>query len=120
MTIAVLASGCANVTGWQPTVDARYDRNPQAINFDMQDCQRLASEAAGTGSNMAMGAGVGGLGGAAAGAALGAIAGSPANGAALGAAIGLAGGTGYTGMQANDRYKNALMSCMRQRGHTVM
>ena len=68
----------------------------------------------------AIGAGVGGLIGAAGGAALGAIIGNPGTGAAIGAAAGGIGGGASQGLSAEEQYKRAYTSCMRQRGHNVI
>lgn len=119
--IALGLSGCATQTGWTPTVDTYNDKNSYRLNQDMQECRQLAEQAAGgTAKETAIGAGVGGLIGAAGGAALGAIVGNPATGAAIGAAAGGIGGASKQGIQAEDRFKNAYNSCLRQRGHTVV
>lgn len=116
-----LLSGCASQTGWTPTVDTYNDRNAYRLNQDMEECRQLASQASGgTAKETAIGAGVGGLIGAAGGAAIGAIAGSPGTGAAIGAAAGGLGGAAKQGIGAEDKYKNAYNSCLRQRGHNVV
>jgi outer membrane lipoprotein SlyB len=113
-------AGCYSQGGWTPTVDAYGDPNAQFINRDMGDCQQLATQASGgTAKETAIGAGVGGLIGGATGAALGAIVGSPGTGAALGAAAGGIGGAAKQGFSAEDEYKRAYSSCMRNRGHHI-
>lgn len=114
-------SGCATQTGWAPTVDSYNDRNAYRLNRDAYECQQLASQASnGTVKETAIGAGVGGLIGAAGGAALGAILGNAGTGAAIGAVAGGIGGASKQGVQAEDNYKRAYSSCLRQRGHTVI
>lgn len=118
---SLLLTACASQTGWTPTVDTYNDRNAYRLNQDMAECQQLASHASGgTAKETAIGAGVGGLVGAAGGAALGAIVGNPGTGAAIGAAAGGIGGAAKQGFSAEDTYKNAYRSCMRQRGHNVI
>jgi outer membrane lipoprotein SlyB len=117
----VLLTGCATQTGWAPTVDSYNDKNAFRLNQDMQECQQLALQASGgTAKETAIGAGVGGLMGAAGGAALGAIAGNAGTGAAIGAVAGGLGGAAKQGVQAEDAYKRAYSSCLRQRGHNVI
>jgi outer membrane lipoprotein SlyB len=117
--IIMLITGCAQTTGWRPVVDAQMDPNAYNIQRDMNDCGRLASEAAGTASSIAMGTAVGALGGAATGAAIGAVVGNPATGAALGSIAGIGGGM-YSGMNADSRYRLAYSNCMKMRGHPVI
>jgi outer membrane lipoprotein SlyB len=117
----VLLPSCAQMTSYQPTVDAYGDPNAYRLNQDMQECQQLAAHASGgTAKETAIGAGVGGLIGAGGGAALGAILGNPGTGAAIGAAVGGLGGATKQGLQSDDRYKYAYNSCLRQRGHRVI
>lgn len=116
----VILSGCATYGGYQPVVDTRTDRNPQYISQDMAECEQLAKQAASTGTEALKGGAVGALGGAAAGAALGAIIGNPATGAAIGAASGGIGGAAYSGVDADNQYKRAYISCMKNRGHSVI
>jgi len=123
--LSVLAStlvvnGCATYGGWQPTVDPYNDPNPQAIQFDTEQCKQLAGQAGSVGTETAKGAGVGALVGAAGGAALGAIYGNPATGAATGAAIGGIGGAAKQGFEGDDNFKRAFINCMRNRGHNVI
>lgn len=121
IALSLFLTGCASQTAWTPTVDPYNDRNANRINLDMQECQQLASQASGgTAKETAIGAGVGGLIGAAGGAALGAIVGNPGTGAAIGAAAGGIGGGASQGLSAEEKYKHAYSSCMRQRGHNVI
>lgn len=117
----LLLSACATQTGWTPQVDTYNDRNAYRLNQDMAECAQLAEQTSGSvAKETAIGAGVGGLVGAAGGAAVGAIVGDPGKGAALGAAVGGVGAGAHQGYQANERYKNAYRSCLRQRGHNVI
>ncbi len=140
--------GCASQTGWKPTVDTNnnqsfsnnqnsqntlnnqsfgnnqsYGNNQGSnqLNQDMKECEALASEASGgTATETAIGAGVGGLLGAAGGAGIGALVGGKAGiGAAIGAGAGALAGGAKQGLQAEDQYKRAFNSCLRQRGHKV-
>ncbi|TAN52865.1 MAG: hypothetical protein EPN21_02720 [Methylococcaceae bacterium] len=120
-SLTLTLSGCAEYGGYRPTVDVRSDANPQNLARDEEECQAIAKRAAGgAAKEAATGAVVGGLIGAAGGAALGAITGNPGRGAALGAAAGGISGGAYKGINADDRYKNAFNSCMRQRNHSVV
>jgi hypothetical protein len=121
LVVSLLLSGCASQTGWTPVVDTYGDPNIARLNQDMAECQQLATQASGgTAKETAIGAGVGGLIGAAGGAALGAALGSPGTGAALGAAAGGIGGATKQGLEAENKYKSAYNSCLRQRGHKVV
>lgn len=124
ISVSLLLAACAAQTGWTPQVDTYNDRNAYRINQDMSECAQLAEQssggAGGVAKDTAIGAGVGGLVGAAGGAAVGAIVGDPGKGAAIGAAAGGIGAGAHQGYQANERYKNAYKSCMRQRGHNVV
>lgn len=121
ITSSLIITGCASQTGWTPTLDAYNDPNAGRINQDMAECQQLANQASGgTAKETAIGAGVGGLIGAAGGAALGAALGSAGTGAAIGAAAGGIGGGAKQGIQAEEQYKHAYSSCLRQRGHKVI
>ena len=117
----ILLSGCASQTGWQPTVDPYNDPRAAYINQDLMECKMLAQRVSGyTPGETAKGALVGGAIGAAAGAAIGAATGAPGKGAAIGAAAGGMGGGTYKGLDAEAKYKNAYIRCMRQRGHNVI
>lgn len=118
--IAILFSGCASYSNWQPVVDPANDKNAAKIPADQEQCKQLASQAGSVGTETAKGAAVGGLLGAAAGAAIGAAVGSPGTGAAVGAASGGMGGGTYSGVSADEQYKRAFISCMRGRGHNVI
>ncbi len=115
-----LFTGCASTTGWTPTVDTYNDPNAYRLNQDMQECEQLASQAAGSVKETATGAVAGGLLGAAGGAAIGAITGDAGKGAAIGAAAGGISGGGYQGVRSDETYKNAFRNCLRQRGHNVV
>jgi len=118
---SLLLSACATQTGWTPQVDTYNDRNAYRLNQDMSECAQLAQQTSGSvAKDAAIGAGVGGLVGAAGGAAIGAVTGDPGKGAAIGAAAGGIGAGAHQGYQANERYKNAYKSCLRQRGHNVI
>lgn len=121
VALAMGLGGCAQYTGWTPTVDTYNDPNAQNISRDMQDCRYMAEHASGGGATQAAtGTAVGGLVGAAAGAAIGAAVGSPGTGAAIGAAAGGIGGGAYKGMSSEDDYKTAYIRCMKNRGHNVV
>ena len=63
---------------------------------------------------------IGGAIGAAAGAAIGAATGNAGKGAAIGAAAGGIGGGAYKGIEAEKKYKEAYIKCMRNRGWNVV
>ena len=63
---------------------------------------------------------IGGAIGAAAGAAIGAATGHAGKGAAIGAAAGGVGGGAYKGIEAEKKYKEAYIRCMRNRGWNVV
>jgi outer membrane lipoprotein SlyB len=118
---SALISGCYSQGGWTPTVDSYNDPNAYRINQDMAECKELASHASGgTVKETAIGAGVGGLIGAAGGAVVGAFLGSPGTGAAVGAAAGGFGGAAKQGFSAEDEYKRAYSTCMRNRRHNIV
>ncbi|RUM89209.1 MAG: hypothetical protein DSZ23_03570 [Thermodesulfatator sp.] len=117
----IILSGCASQSGWRPTVDPYNDPRAAYINQDLVECEMLAKRVSGyTPEETAKGALVGGAIGAAAGAAIGAATGSPGQGAAIGAAAGGIGGGTYKGLDAEQKYKDAYIRCMRQRGHNVL
>ena len=119
--ILIMLAGCASQTGWQPTVDPYNDPRAAYVNQDLVECKMLAQRVSGyTPGQTAEGALIGGAIGAAAGAAIGAAAGAPGKGAAIGAAAGGIGGGTYKGLDAESKYKNAYIRCMRQRGHNVL
>lgn len=118
---SILLTACASQGGWTPTVDSYNDPNAARINQDMAECKQLAGQASGgTATQTAVGAGTGALLGAAGGAVIGAFTGSPGMGAAIGASTGALGGGAYTGLSAEDKYKNAFNNCMSGRGHKVV
>ncbi|MGH8592783.1 MAG: glycine zipper family protein [Gammaproteobacteria bacterium] len=117
----LVLSGCASYGTWTPTVDPYGDANANRITADTAECQHLAKQASGGTANETLkGTVVGGLFGAAAGAAIGAAVGDPAAGAALGAAAGGMSGAAHNGYNAEDQYKRAYTSCLRNRGHNVV
>src|SRR5215813_12279270 len=97
--------GCASMGGYKPTVDPYNDRHANRIPQDEQECRQLAQEASG---------------GTAKEAAVGGAVGRPGTGAAVGAAAGGMGGGAYKGLSADERFKRAFQTCMRNRGHHVI
>jgi len=121
VALTLTVAGCATMGGYQPTVDPYNDPHAGRIAQDETECRDLALRSSGgTAKKSAIGAGVGGLLGAAGGAAIGAAAGSPGAGAAIGAATAGLGGAAYEGLTAEQRFKHAFQSCMRERGHHVL
>ena len=119
LVLSALATGCASMSGWHPIIDSRLDQHPETIQRDMVECKALAEQASDVTKEVAIGAGVGAVTGAAGGAAVGAIAGSAATGAAGGAILAIPAGL-WEGYQANENFKRAFKTCMRQRGHTLV
>ena|SRR5262245_12101496 len=123
LTAALGLSACAQYGGYTPTVDTYNDPNASNLSRDEADCRELARQASGgSAAQAATGGLVGGLIGAAAGAAIGAGAGggNAGKGAAIGAGAGGLGGGAYKGIEANENYKSAYRTCMRNRGHNVI
>jgi outer membrane lipoprotein SlyB len=121
LVVSMSVGACASQTGWSPTVDTYGDPRAQDISRDQVECQQLAQQASGgTARSAVTGTVVGGLLGAAAGAAIGAAAGNPGKGAAIGAAAGGIGGGAQQGIGAEQDYKSAFRTCMRNRGHNVV
>jgi hypothetical protein len=118
--VVVFNSGCAEMQGWQPTIDTYNDPNAYRIGQDMAECRQLAKQASGTVTNTLIDGGVGALVGAAGGAVAGALIGNPAIGAAAGAAAGGFGGAGYGGLTGEGKFKSVYSNCMRNRKHNVM
>jgi outer membrane lipoprotein SlyB len=119
--LALTVAGCATMGGYQPTVDPYNDPYASRIPRDEAECRELALNASGgTAKQSAIGAAVGGLIGAASGAAIGAAAGNPGAGAAIGAATGGLGGGTFEGITAEQRFKTAFQTCLRERGHRVL
>ena len=119
LVLSALATGCASMSGWHPIVDHRMDQHPETVQRDMVECKTLAKQASDITKEIGMGAGVGAVTGAAGGAAVGAIAGSAATGAAGGAILAIPAGL-WKGYEANEDFKRAFKTCMRQRGHTLV
>ena len=122
LAAALGLSACAEYGGYRPTVDTYNDPNASNVSRDEADCRELARQASGgTAAQAATGGLVGGLIGAASGAAIGAATGGNAGkGAAIGAGAGGLGGGAYKGIEANENYKSAYRTCMRNRGHNVI
>ena len=121
LALALTVAGCATMGGYQPTVDPYNDPHAARIPSDEAECRDLALHASGgTAKQTAIGGVVGGVLGAAAGAAIGAAAGAPGSGAAIGAATGGLGGGAYEGLSAEQKFKRAYQTCMRERGHRVL
>ncbi|TMB49503.1 MAG: hypothetical protein E6J56_23245 [Deltaproteobacteria bacterium] len=121
LALALTVAGCATIGGYQPTVDPYNDPHAARIPSDEAECRDLALHASGgTAKQTAIGGVVGGVLGAAAGAAIGAAAGAPGSGAAIGAATGGLGGGAYEGLSAEQKFKRAFQTCMRERGHRVL
>ena len=88
---------------------------------DLAECKMLAQQVSGyTPEETIKGGLIGGAIGAAAGAAIGAATGNPGKGAAIGAAAGGIGGGAYKGLSAEEKYKQAYINCMRNRGYNVI
>jgi len=119
LVLSALVTGCASMSGWRPIVDPRMDQHPKFVTRDMVECKELADQASDITKEVGMGAAVGAVTGAAGGAAIGAIAGSAATGAAGGAILAIPAGF-WEGYQANEDFKRAFKTCMRQRGHTLV
>ena len=119
LMLTAFATGCASLSGWRPVLDPRIDQHPETAQRDMVECKALADQASDVTKEVAIGAGVGAVTGAATGAAAGAIAGSAATGAAAGAILAVPAGL-WEGYQANENFKRAFKTCMRQRGHTIV
>ncbi len=119
LAFTLLAAGCASQSGWRPVVDTRLDQHTDTLDRDMAECKTLADQASDITKEVAMGAGVGALTGAAGGAAVGAVAGSAATGAAAGSILAIPAGL-WEGYKANEDFKRAFKTCMRQRGHTLV
>ena len=119
LVLSALATGCASMSGWRPILDPRMDQHPETAQRDMAECKTLADQASDITKEVGMGAAVGAVTGAAGGAAVGALAGSAATGAAGGAILAIPAGL-WEGYQANEDFKRAFKTCMRQRGHTLV
>ena len=88
---------------------------------DLAECKMLAQRVSGyTPEETIKGGLIGGAIGAAAGAAIGAATGHAGKGAAIGAAAGGIGGGAYKGIDAERKYKQAYINCMRNRGWNVV
>lgn len=121
LIVSLLVSACASQTRWTPTVDTYNNPNAHRLNQDLYECDQLARRASsGTVKETAVGAGVGAAIGAAGGAVVGAFTGDPGKGAAIGAAAGGFGGGAKQGFEAEEAFKSAYRTCLRNRGHNVV
>ncbi|MCK5871476.1 MAG: hypothetical protein KAG26_01520 [Methylococcales bacterium] len=127
----LLLSGCAQKSGWTPTVDTYGSQNSHLLNQDMSECSQLAKQSAGdTVKKAAIGTGVGAVVGAGTGAAVGAGTGAlrygrsaetdAGTGAMIGGAVGAVAGGLHQGLESNNQYKKAYADCLRHRGHRVL
>lgn len=97
--------------------------SPPQRNYtqDLTECQMIAKRISGyTPEEAVKGGLIGGAIGAAAGAAIGAATGNAGKGAAIGAAAGGVGGGAYKGIDAERKYKQAYINCMKNRGWNVV
>ena len=108
---ALLASGCATRgAGYVPVVDTKY-KDPIALQQDLVDCQRFATQRMDALSGAAVGGLVLGI--------LGAVLmprGFRNSGFAVGAVAGAAGGAAG----ANDTQETIIKRCMAGRGYNVL
>ncbi|MCK4493000.1 MAG: hypothetical protein KAU26_03035 [Methylococcales bacterium] len=127
----LLLSGCAQQSGWKPTVDTSGSQNAHLLNQDMSECSQLAKQSAGdTIEKSAIGTGVGAVVGAGTGAAVGAGTGAmrddrtaakdASTGAMIGGAVGAVAGGVHQGLESDSQYKKAFADCLRHRGHRVL
>lgn len=117
---ALGVSGCASYSGYKPVLDPKNDPHPENVEMDLEECGKIAEEAADTVEDAGKGTVVGGAIGAVTGAVIGAITGDAGRGATVGAAIGGSGGAVKGGISADEKYKRVYRNCMRNRGHTVL
>lgn len=121
--VALIMTGCASVSKWEPTLNAKVDKNSNSAEQDVLECRVLADKAAGWVSEGVEGALVSGAGGAAEGAVIGALvsgAGGAGVAAAAGAPIGAIAGLWWSEYEANLEFKRAFSNCLWQRGHPVV
>ncbi|MCK5898004.1 MAG: hypothetical protein KAG06_02910 [Methylococcales bacterium] len=127
----LLLSGCAQQSGWTPTVDTYGSQNSHLLNQDINECSQLAKQSAGdTVEKAAIGTGVGAVVGAGTGAAVGAGTGAmrdgrsagtdAGTGAMIGGAVGAVAGGLHQGLESDSQYKKAYADCLRHRGHRVL
>lgn len=120
MFVALLMTGCASVSKWEPTMNTMAHKNQATEAQDIAECRVLADKAAGWVTEGAEGALVSGAGGAAEGAVIGALiagAGGAGAAAAAGAPIGAIAGLWWSEYEANFAFKRAFSNCLFQRGH---
>ncbi len=104
-----------------PPPAAAYPPPQRNYTQDLTECKMMAQRVSGyTPEETIKGGLIGGAIGAAAGAAIGAATGNAGKGAAIGAAAGGIGGGAYKGIDAERKYKQAYINCMRNRGWNVI
>ena len=104
-----------------PPAPAARPAPQRSYTQDLTECKMLAQQVSGyTPEETIKGGLIGGAIGAAAGAAIGAATGNAGKGAAIGAAAGGIGGGAYKGIEAEKKYKDAYIRCMRNRGWNVV
>ena len=117
---ALMMTGCAGVSKWEPTMNSMPHKNQAAEAQDVAECRVLADKAAGWVTEGAEGTLVSAAGGAAEGAVIGALisgAGGAGVAAAAGAPIGAIAGLWWSEYEANFAFKRAFSNCLFQRGH---
>lgn len=116
--IALMITGCAGVSRWEPTMNSMPHKNQAAEAQDVAECRVLADKAAGWVVEGTEGTLVSAAGGAAEGAVIGALIGGGAGpAAAAGAPIGAIAGLWWSEYEANFAFKRAFSNCLYQRGH---
>lgn len=114
----LLLTGCATMSGYQPTVDTKLSDTGN-VSVDLKECQVLAK--GGIAPLLSAGAIGGGLGagmGATMGAVVGGLSVAPmamGGAAALGVPV-----IGYEMFRQNDEYMIGYRSCMRNRGYYIV
>ena len=116
--LAILMTGCAGVSKWEPTMNTMPHKNQAAEAQDVAECRVLADHAAGWAVEGLEGATVSAAGGAAEGAVIGALlTGAAGPAAAAGAPIGAIAGLWWSEYDANLVFKRSFSNCLYQRGH---
>lgn len=122
MSVATAAcTGGYADSDYRPVVDVYGSRgkDPAHYEYDQAQCQDLGAQR----NQVAEGAGgavVGGALGAAGGAIIGAFTGNAGTGAALGASTGAVAGGASTAHASNRNRQDIVMTCMRNRGWSVV
>lgn len=117
---AVALFGCAQVTKWEPTMNAMPHKNAENEAKDLAECKVLALKASGWLEEGAEGTLVSAAGAAGIGALAGALipgAVSAGTGAVIGAPIGAVAGLYWAEYEADLVYKRSYSNCLFQRGH---